>query len=361
MDWTKSGRTDWFEFRRIDAGAGVDGTEQALTGITGGSLTWNWFSDTEVSGSLTASNTPMLQNAIVRVYLCSRLGDDTERIELATCFAHTSRGHYEHGVYSGEIELVGTLARYTEDKMWKDWSIPKGGSALTYLGYLMRYLGGVYVVKGVKDKKFSTNKIVEFGKSPYTAINVIASVCDAQVNADSHGRLVFEPYVSAANKPVKGEIPSGVKSLTLDGIDIESTQNGTPNRAAVMYKYKETYTSGGKQKTRERVIYGLASTAKSSVTSAQRAGRFITETYTPKEMKPQTQARANQLAATYLKQAGGFTTSYTFNMLYYPVHIGEVWGFKHGSIRCDGIITQIDMQLVPGAPMTVTMRRVRSR
>ena len=303
MDWTKSGRTDWFEFRRIDAGAGVDGVEQRLDGITG--------------GSLTASNTPMLQNAIVRVYLCSRLGDDTERIELATCFAHTSRGHYEHGVYSGEIELVGTLTRYTEDKMWKDWSIPKGGSALTYLGYLMRYLGGVYVVKGVKDKKFSTNKIVEFGKSPYTAINVIASVCGAQVNADSHGRLVFEPYVSAANKPVKGEIPSGVKSLTLDGIDIESTQNGTPNRAAVMYKYKET--------------------------------------------KPQTQARANQLAATYLKQAGGFTTSYTFNMLYYPVHIGEVWGFKHGSIRCDGIITQIDMQLVPGAPMTVTMRRVRSR
>lgn len=361
MDWTKSGRTDWFEFYSIDAAKGVNGPEVKLNGITGGSLSWNWYSDTEVSGSLTASNTPMLVNKYVRVYLCSKLDGETKRTELATCYANTTRGHYENGVYSGEIELVGTLTRYTADKLWKDWAMPKGGSALTYLGYLMRYLGGVYVVKGVKDKKFSTNKVVEFGKSPYTAICDVLSVLGAQANADSHGRMVVEPYVVAAKKAVKGTIPNGSKSLMLSGVDIESTQSGTPNRAAVKYAYQQTYTSGGKTKTRDVVIYGLAAAAATSATSAQKAGRFITETYTPNSMKPQTQARANQLASTYLKKASGYTTSYTLRMLYFPLHIGEVWTAYYDKIRFDGIVTQIDMQLVPGAPMTVKLQKVRGR
>ena len=183
----------------------------------------------------------------------------------------------------------------------------------------------------------------------------------AQANADSHGRMVVEPYVVAAKKAVKGTIPNGSKSLMLSGVDIESTQSGTPNRAAVKYAYQQTYTSGGKQKTRDVVIYGLAAAAATSATSAQKAGRFITETYTPNSMKPQTQARANQLASTYLKKASGYTTSYTLRMLYFPLHIGEVWTAYYDKIRFDGIVTQIDMQLVPGAPMTVKLQKVRGR
>jgi len=34
--------------------------------------------------------------------------------------------------------------------------------------------------------------------------------------------------------------------------------------------------------------------------------------------------------------------------------------FRQGDIRCDGLVTKIDMDLSPGGMSTVTIRKVRS-
>jgi hypothetical protein len=354
VDWTASGRQGWYECYRIDAARGIGGKQVKMSGIVGGNLTWSLDSDTKVSGSLEVTRTGMVHNSYIRVYYCAKVGNRTQRVELCTCFAKTESGHYDPAgdTYSGTIDLVGVLARHTEDKLCRNFVLAKGKSALGYFREVFRWLGGAYKIQGVKDKRISKTKVVEVGETPMTILQYIADYLGAEITCDTHGRTVIRKYVAPSRKKRSYVTPSGQRALALPGIDISSAQDGTVNRAVVKYTYRD---KSGKDVT----ILGAAAASSSSAISRKRTGRWVTEVYDLNGMSPRTAARAKQLATSRLRRASGYTTSYTYQSLYMPYHIGDVIDFRQGKIRCRGIVTGIDMTLDAAGSMTTTIRKVR--
>lgn len=360
-DWTASGRVDSFEFEQIPVSSVNNRPTRKLAGIAGGSLSWKYDSELKVSGQLQVSDTPFMQNCYIRIWYTPRLNSATQRIEVATCFASTEDGHYEDGKYSGTITLRSVLARFADDKMTGNFTIPKGASAIAYFKKMFQWNGGQYAIKGVKDRKVSANQVFEWGKSPMEPLQWLADFLGAQITEDPHGRVVLQPYVTPGKKPVSYTIPVGTRSVTLPGVDIGNDMFGTTNRATVRYKWTEQYQSGGKTESREKAIIATAKASPASAISREKAGRFITETYELTSLNPKTQANANKIAATKLKQASGTTVKYVFNCFYLPIQIGQVVRFRYDKIDIDGLVTDVDLSLEPGVPMTVTLRKVRGR
>ena len=355
IDWTASGRQGWFEAYKIPASKGINGKQTLMTGVTGGNLTWSLNSDNKVSGSLDVVRTGMLHNSYVRVYYCVTVGGKTQRVELCTCFASTEHGHYDPmgDTYSGTVDLVGVLARHTQDKLPKNFTLAKGKSALGYFKQMFKWLGGAYSIQGVKDRKIGTTKVIECGETPMVVLQYIADYLGAEIACDTHGRTVLRKYVEPAKKARKYVVPTGQKALALPGVDMASTQDGTVNRAVVKFAYRDS--SG-----REQAIIGSAAASPSSAISKRNTDRWISEVYDLNGLSPRTVAKANSVAKSYLKKASGYTMSYSFTSSYMPYTIGDVIDFVQGKVRSRGIVTGIDMRLDAAGTMTTTIRKVRA-
>lgn len=542
MDWTKSGRTDRFTFETLTPAKKPQHLGW-LSNVTGGSITWDWNSDTKVSGSIDVKKQRLVNNCLIRVRMVSQLDGETKTVLLGTFFAATTDGEYEHGIYTGTVELKSTLCRHTEDKLRKNYTLAKGHSAIGYYKRMFTWLGGWPAVHGVRDRKMRKTHVIEFGKAPMDALKYIAKYLDAEITVDANGKTIMRKKTAASRKPVSYSIPTGARSVTLEGVDISSTQAGTPNCVAVKFegskKYKVKYktksgktvkrktdgidcakvaaaihrhmcthaqhvyawggkgggagtckvvvdgrtynvpggnydcsgsvitawrlaisktkyagrldnasytgdmrhvftasglftvkppahgdvgdvmlndslhtamcqssgystfngpngtrgqlssspgssmncrlhyngkadtggtTSSGKKKavwktktkTKKIKLRSVAVASPKSKVSRQNTGRWITETVTLNNMHPMTQKRIDQIAKQKLKSLSRYTTSYTFKTFYLPIAIGEVVRFRQGDIRCDGLVTKVDMDLSPGGMSTVTIRKVRS-
>ena len=543
MDWTKSGRTDRFTFETLTPAKKPQHLGW-LSNVTGGSITWDWNSDTKVSGSIDVKKQRLVNNCLIRVRMVSQLDGETKTVLLGTFFAATTDGEYEHGIYTGTVELKSTLCRHTEDKLRKNYTLAKGHSAIGYYKRMFTWLGGWPAVHGVRDRKMRKTHVIEFGKTPMDALKYIAKYLDAEITVDANGKTIMRKKTAASRKPVSYSIPTGARSVTLEGVDISSTQAGTPNCVAVKFegskKYKVKYktksgktvkrktdgidcakaaaaihhymashpsefwyvlggwgggrgnatvtvdgikysiarggydcghsvtaawravlaktryagrlnnvswtgdmrsnyrnsglfdvvspthgqagdimlndsqhaamcqssgystfnnpgsvssnasypgtpmncrlhyngkadtkgkvTSSGKKKavwktktkTKKIKLRSVAVASPKSKVSRQSTGRWITETVTLNNMHPMTQKRIDQIAKQKLQALSRYTTSYSFKTFYLPIAIGEVVRFRQGDIRCDGLVTKVDMDLLPGGMSTVTIRKVRS-
>lgn len=543
MDWTKSGRTDRFTFETLTPAKKPQHLGW-LSNVTGGSITWDWNSDTKVSGSIDVKKQRLVNNCLIRVRMVSQLDGETKTVLLGTFFAATTDGEYEHGIYTGTVELKSTLCRHTEDKLRKNYTLAKGHSAIGYYKRMFTWLGGWPAVHGVRDRKMRKTHVIEFGKTPMDALKYIAKYLDAEITVDANGKTIMRKKTAASRKPVSYNVPTGARSVTLEGVDISSTQAGTPNCVAVRFegskKYKVKYktksgktvkrktdgidcakaaaaihhymashpsefwyeygkwgggrgnatvtvdgikysiarggydcghsvtaawravlaktkyagclnnvswtgdmrsnyrnsglfdvvspthgqagdimlndsqhaamcqssgystfnnpgsvfsnasypgtpmncrlhyngkadtkgkvTSSGKKKavwktktkTKKIKLRSVAVASPKSKVSRHNTGRWITETVTLNNMHPMTQKRIDQIAKQKLQTLSRYTTSYTFKTFYLPIAIGEVVRFRQGDIRCDGLVTKIDMDLSPGGMSTVTIRKVRS-
>lgn len=245
-----SGRIDSFEYETISVNSVAKTGGSKLTGITGGNITWDYNTDLKVTGSLTTADSPMIHNNCVRIYYVSTIpvpqSDGgitwhTYRYCLATCYADMESGHYENGKYSGKINLQGTLSRFIDDKIPKNYAISKNSKALTHFRNIFKWLGGQYKITGVTDKKYTTAKVWEFGTTPITILKELASYLSGEITCDRLGYVVLKKKLSVSKIPVTYSIPTGIESVTLPGIDIASTRGKAHNQAAVMYLKKEEY------------------------------------------------------------------------------------------------------------------------
>lgn len=543
MDWTMSGRTDRFTFEVLSPSRKMQHIGW-LSNVTGGSITWDWNSDSKVSGSIDVKKQYLVNNCLIRVRMVSELDGETKTTLLGTFFAAATDGEYDNGIYTGKVSLKSTLCRHTEDKLRKNFTLAKGKSAIGYYKKMFTWLGGWPAIHGVRDRKMRKTHVIEFGKTPMDALKYIAKYLDAEITVDANGKTIMRKKTAASKKPVSYRIPTDARSVTLEGVDISSTQAGTPNCVAVKFegskKYKVRYktksgrtvkkktdgidcakaaaaihhymashpsefwyvlggwgggrgnatvtvdgikysiarggydcghsvtaawravlaktryagclnnvswtgdmrsnyrnsglfdvvspthgqagdimlndsqhaamcqssgystfnnpgsvfanasgpgtpmscrlhyngkadtkgktTSSGKKKavwktktkTKKIKLRSVAVASPKSKVSRQNTGRWITETVNITNMHPMTQKRIDQIAKQKLKSLSRYTTSYTFKTFYLPIHTGEVVRFKQGKVRCDGLVTKIDMDLSPGGMSTVTIRKVRS-
>lgn len=93
--------------------------------------------------------------------------------------------------------------------------------------------------------------------------------------------------------------------------------------------------------------------------SKSKTGRFRTYTEKLSNLKPETKARANAVAASRLNTNSRYTTTYTIKTYFLPISIGQVVSFKYDKIKIDGFVESIDYDLSPGCPMTIRLRKIR--
>lgn len=400
--WTTSGRVDTFEFEIVSPND-FEKSLGYLTGVKGGSLTFGFDTDLKVSGSLDISSSKYIENCIIRVHYCPKFSENQKKdIILATCFAYTDDMTFDKGRYTGTIELVSNLARYTDDQLQTSFTI---GKNKTYKNELARLLkrestGGKYKFgSNVADKICTSAVAFEKGKPPMEVIQAVADGLGGRVTVNNKGVLVIEKYFAPSKKSCTLKLPTGQYSVTLPTVGIEDAKSEMPNRVAyhciVTWQQKEyvldkngnkqKYTSGeneGKYKTKTvnktKTIVGKAQVKSNSSIHYNKRGRWNTQVfeYTKKvsASKMDTAAKQNALFAEIQKEANNKAASklssltsnkrkYTIECYYLPIECGQVVEFEYIAsgikLHVQAMVTNIEMQLAAGAKMKVTLKHVR--
>lgn len=401
--WTTSGRIDTFEFEILSPN-NYEKTIGYLTGVKGGRLNFGYDTDLKVSGSLDISSSEYIDSCIVRVHYKPRLSTSQSKdIILATCFAYTGNMKFDKGRYTGSIELVSTLARYTDDVLQQNFTI---GKNKTYKNELKRLFkreatGGKYKFgSNVSDKKCTSAKLFEHNKSPMEVIQAVAKGLDARVDVDPNGTMVFEKYFAPSKRSCAYELPTGEYSVTLPEVEITDGKPDMPNRVAyrceVSYKVKEyvrdkkgnkvKYDSGenkGKYKTKTvektKIVTGKAVVKESSPLHFSNRGRWVTQVFAYKKelsaSKVDTDSKLEAQLAKIKKEADSKAASklstltsgkkrYTIECYYLPIKCGQVLEFEYIAsglnLHVQAMVENIELDLSVGAKMKVTLKHVRS-
>lgn len=365
LDWTKSGRIDDFSFETLPNTVRDIKNAKAtgkLENVVAFKLEESYSSSEKVTGTIEVRNqNPIrLNNNLVRIYYCPKLetptGTVSKKILLATMYMTATAGHYENGQYSGTIQLKSTLCRFTEDKLHKPYTITKGTTAKGLWDAIHKTYGGWPYWNGAYSFKFG-NKVIDFGQ---TIMSVLQECCGSsknQIAVDEYGRTVIQKYVAPSKRSASYTIPTGASSVTLPGVDIESTAYGTPNRVALEY----SYMSGSGKKQQKKFIRSVGVVADSKTFSKKQTGRWRTETYQVNELSKNTQAALDKQLKSYFANATGTETSYTFECFYLPIKRGQIVNFEYGPIKSKCLVTNIDYSSKasdPALKMVVTVRRV---
>jgi hypothetical protein len=401
--WTTSGRIDSFEFE-IVAPNNYEKTIGYIKGVTGGKLNFGYDTDLKVSGSLDVSSSEYIDTCIVRIHYKPRLSDTQKKdIILATCFAYTNNMKFDKGRYFGSIELVSTLARYTDDVLQQNFTI---GKNKTYKSELKRLFtreatGGKYKFgSDVKDKKCTSAKLFENGTAPMEVVQAVAKGLDSRVNVNPKGVMVIDKYFAPSKRDCEYKLPTGDYSVTLPEVEITNNRTDMPNRVAyrceVSYKVKEyvrdkkgnkvKYTSGenkGKYKTKTvektSTVTGKAVVKESSPLHFQNRGRWVTQIFSYKKQlsasKVNTDSKleaelekikkeANSKAASKLSTLTSGKKRYVIECYYLPIECGDVVEFEYIAsglkLHVQAMVENIELDLSVGAKMKVTLKHVRS-
>lgn len=401
--WTTSGRIDTFEYEMVSVND-FNKSLGFLSGVTGGKLTFGFDTDLKVSGSLDVSSTKFIDNCVIKIHYKPRLSESQKKdIVLATCFAYTSKMTFDKGRYKGTIDLVSTLARYTDDVLQTNFTI---GKNKTYKKELARLLksesqGGKYKFNSnVADKKCSAAVLFENNKPTMEVIQAIASGLGARVDVNNKGVMYFEKYFAPSKKTCTLKLPTGKYSVTMPSVEIEDSKPDMPNRIAyhceVSWKQeiyvldkngkKQKYASGknkGKYKTKtetkKKTIVGKAQVKSTSPVHYNKRGRWVTQVFSYSKQlsasKVNTSAKlnaelekvkkeANNKAATKLSTLTAGNKKYIIDCYYLPISCGQVVEFEHIAsgikLHVQAMVTNIELDLAVGAKMKVTLKHVRS-
>lgn len=268
-DWNKSGRIDSFEFEKIDSRNITKSYGRMECLVTGGTLSYSYYSDLKVSGTLdvvSATSDLSETECMIRVWYCPTLDGEKQRIALGT-FYYTADLHYENGTYKGRVNLRSALARHIDDLTAWRWTIKKDSYSASAFKQVFKSLGGRYKIKGAKNVKLKKAHIWDAGVAPMAILQWIADSCGGEIAVDPQGYTVLQPYKSPHTKAknITHTITANKTSVILPGLDITNSIKEIPNR--VVCVYEET---NGKSKTQ---YVGKAALAASEKRSYHNIGR----------------------------------------------------------------------------------------
>ena len=349
-DWNRSGRVDTFYFEKINP-TNLDDTLGELEGyVTGGSLTFNYDSDTKVSGTLDIINAPYdlsQKSFLIRIWLQSEFDGETEEVEIGT-FYYTADLTYNNGKYDGQIKLKSTLCRYTEDTLIKNFPFRKGNKLSAYFKYAVKLFGKWGRIEGaLANRKIKKTNIVKLGQKPIQVLQYIADKSEGQITVDSHGVCVLKRYIEPSQKEVSYIISADEDSVITSSLGITSSFQEAPNRVMA-------YTQVDK-----KVYKGFAELAKSDSRSKNNMGRYITKTIQVSGAKKPYKKNLAKRARQELIEANTIRTFYEFETYYQPIELGEVIQLNYGNISVNGLVSDIDLNIGAGAKMKVKMRATK--
>lgn len=401
LDCTKSGRIDSFEVYKVPV-TNIGGKETKIGRVLGGNINWNYNSDNKISGSVKVSGEkPADGHTLLRIYYTPQLDGVNYSIELATVYAELADATWENGRWTGEYDIKGMAARFTESDLMADFTVGVGGSALSKLNQFMANRGAPRIIN-VSDKTYSKSTVVaKAGDSEYKALSGLAKKLNAHIDVDTHGRMTVTKYVQPSNRPIVYTIPSGASSVTMPGIDYTWDGYDKPNRVHLRFEEKGewkyvigkgggwwwsrsdgtwpasctedidgrhmkfnkdgycTNPSDGTSRLKfTNVITATAVLPDSSTISKKKRGRYITSYEKITDLNPRTQANLQKKANAKLLDLASRTSYYEFECYFLPIQVGDVVKFKPGSKEIKGMVSEIDLSLDVGAKMKVKLLKL---
>ena len=246
INFNASGRVDSFEFEKISC-KDLNKKIGTLQGVVGGTLSFGYYTDLQVSGELEVVNVPasmMNDEYLIRVFFCPTLNGKTQRIELGT-FYFTANLHYENGIYKGTLSLRSLLARHIDDATTKKWTLSKGQTVKTMYSNVFKALGGFPKISGVKNAKLAKTYVFDTGSSPMSILQYIADFAGGEIVVDTHGRTVLQKYNTprVKVKNIKHTIKADANSILLPGMDMSNTLKEIPNRVVCVFNLNNGNTT----------------------------------------------------------------------------------------------------------------------
>lgn len=344
---------------------------QEMFTVTAGSLTYDFSTDTKVSGKVTVAYGSAaagegfmrsLQTSYIRLY-ANKAGGKGKKL-VATCLPSVKDMENTEGVvFQGSIELKSTLCALTENQLRKT-TLKKGTNLykrfkLYAANYACTGLTSVKTDIGAAQKKLTLgkNKSFDAGTSTYEVMSFIAKKLGCYITVDATGRIFLKSKSKGASKHRFSDAPGKALRLTSS---ITVTDNGTPTNRCLCY-YERTES---KKVTR---YWGKpVRLASSDVNSKASIGRHITKVQRVDEEELKQKGASMKSAASIrgkltliakeqLRDDAEKNYSYKFKCPYVDtMRLRDRATVSIGPYDYSVRISAFDIDLLAGCEMTVT-------
>jgi hypothetical protein len=345
--WRNTERRDRFVFEQIDP-LNLDISRGYLEGVVlrGSSLSEGYYTDTRISGQLEIVNANYIENSMIRIH--HHVDEWDYHNVLGTFFVLLGDASYQHGVWSGVLELKSALYGLQEDYWAWNYTIPAGSYTNSVFGSIFDTCQRKYsILSSVNNTKYAQALCHEFGKNILTSVFETCDKCNARLGVNSSGVVTVSPYINPANIAPIFEYDYDAKDSLIVS-EVTRFDNGAdrPGRVGVGFKSGDT----------EILAYSDVSSASSA--SRQRRGYTKTNIHTLSDMSPQTKAQAQQLAKNYLGEESTLTEEFEFESLYVPLHQGDTVRLTIDGKTYICLVKNVEPKFEPGMAMKIRLKAV---
>lgn len=313
IDYTSSGVRQTWEFVLCDSRTLEE--LEALNGVTGFELAESWRGDFRQTGTIDLDGTALPNWAAVRVYLVSQQSDELERTELCTLLPAPADVKTIYGRGVASVPLRSMMAKLDSNLNPADVGVSAGQSVQAHFEQVCSDSGAVpWTHPGIEAAAplTSSARVWSAGESYLTEAHAMANACNGRIEPDAHGRVCLVPYQNPANVAESFEIPTGAASITLPGF----TQQG----ATIVNRVIASYSRNDEK------WFSVATVDVSHPWHFGRIGRWEVLEVNPPEIPEgaNVQAVLDKLTAQTLKAHSDTRATYSLQMAYMPVRVGQV-------------------------------------
>ena len=313
--WLKSGIRNTFSYQILDSFNLLPASDFTLdsSNVESCTITESYESDTRISGTLELKGERPPEGCAIRINHTATLGDETQTETLGTFMIGSDSPKFMFGEYSGRLNLVSMLDRFSSDYAPADTAVSGQNACKWFENTVTDALDGTANMTRVNEHLSRTSKmsdwVWEFGTSVLSALFACAEKANARVSVDAEGHVTLNQYL----------VPSSITpTYTVDGntleAGIERTDGDRINRVVVKYQPKN---DGETQ-------FGVAALPMGHIWSYRQIKRWLTKTYEVNQGEEDADTDAQTLANYYLSLNDSTTHKWEGSGLYRPLSCGEV-------------------------------------
>lgn len=344
MDWTDKTREDSFIFEMLDP-FDIESSRGYLEGVVSGSpsLTFGYYTDTRISGSLESINSNYIDYSLIRIYHIVR--NWGYKNELGTFFVSNKDGAHNQA-YKRSFDLVSMLCRVSDDALPYNFVIQQGATAKETLLRLFSDYGMSCTINATNDKQYSSSVVYEVGENVLSVMMDIANDANLRLELNGHGTVLVTNYQSPS-KSQGSVFDFADDNGTISG-DITETNDwfGTVNRVIVSSDQDE------------QTVSGFADRDSSSKVSYNNLGRRNAAVESVTDLTPFTNDGASSKASSLLGTYEEDPTEWTFEGIYIPYEIGSIVTLTLKGVTRYAMIKNKTVKLQPGMLTGYTLKEV---
>lgn len=312
-DWTSTELLHRLKVQQLDP---LTHEPLAELGVSGGSVSWDYYADARVSASLVVPDwTEYTAGRWLRL-IHSVAGTDYERT-LMTGYVWDDGGATSlSGGTSANPSLMGALKALQTDVLTAPITVAVGGYAEAVIKTICT--GAVpsrsyELLSGYINHRYTSLHTIDTGTSRLSALYDVCDTAGDRLDVDGEGVVTIERYVAPSERTATMLIDADAPdTVVLDGVSRSTSQPQEANRVLV------TWRDG------DESVSGYADVSSTSELAPGRRGYSIAEVKELTDMtEPHSAAHAAELAATYVKSQAS-QVEWTVSTMWLPLAGGDV-------------------------------------